>query len=144
MLGSIGGWVVFHHLTVFACQQPAGFVGIASDDVRQHVGVHRPGDAHYKGCFRFLRYHNNFASRSSSSVSRSRVHRSSLRYFQPPSARMTTILLRSMLDATRSAAPQDGPAKMPSWSFNWRVRRTASPLATRIWGLRTVRNRKSE
>src|SRR5215467_15863259 len=132
--GSIGGGVVLDYLAVFASQQTTGFIGIACNNVRDHLLVHCRRDTHNKTC---AGHHNSFASKSPSSSSNSRVHRSSLRYFQPPSARITTILPCSMLAATRSAAcstaPHDGPAKMPSWSFNWRVRRMASTPATRIF-----------
>src|SRR5436309_7042180 len=101
--------------------------------MRQYLFEHVTGDTHDE---RFIGYHNIFASKSSSRSSSSRVHKSSLKYFQPPSARMTTILPRSKLSATRNAAcraaPHDGPAKMPSWSLSWRVRRMASTLVTSI------------
>src|SRR5581483_4335532 len=133
LLGGVGGRIVLDYPTIFAAQRAAGFIGIARYDMRGHLIVQCPGDTHDKGC---VIYHNNTASKSSSSCSISRVHRSSLRYFQPPSARITTILPRSMLAATRRAAcraaPHDGPAKMPSWSFNWRVRRMESLEDTRI------------
>src|ERR1700730_4891853 len=126
MLGGVGGRVVVDYLTVFACQQAAGFVGVARCHMCQHLFIHPTGNTHDKW---FAAYHKILASKSSSSSSSARVHKSSLRYFQPPSARITTILPCSMLAATRRAAwraaPQDGPAKMPSWSLSCRVRRTA-------------------
>src|SRR5579884_2505647 len=113
MLGSVGGWIVFDYLSTDAAKRTAGFTRVALDDTGHHFLIDRLRNTHDKRC-----YHNIFASRSSSSSSSSRVHRSSLRYFQPPSARMTTILPRCMLAATRNAAcnaaPQDGPAKIPS------------------------------
>src|SRR2546423_13646557 len=116
MFGSISGQVVFDYSTIFACQEAAGFVGVTGHHVRHHLIVHGPGDAHDK--LFISGYHKILASKSSSSSSSSRVHRSSLRYFQPPSARMTTILPWSKLSAARNAAcraaPHDGPAKMPS------------------------------
>src|SRR6266699_6860977 len=134
VFGSVGGRVVLDHLSILASQQTAGLVGIARNNVRDHLLVHCRRDTHDKTS---AGHHNSFASKSSSSSANSRVHRSSLRYFQPPSARITTILPCSMLAATRSAAcstaPHDGPAKMSSWSFNWRVRRMASTPATRIF-----------
>src|SRR5260370_20047728 len=134
VFGSIGGRVVFDYLAIFASQQTTGLVGIACNNVRDHLLVHCRRNMHNKTS---AGHHNSFASKSSSSSANSRVHRSSLRYFQPPSARITTILPCSMLAATRSAAcstaPHDGPAKMPSWSFNWRVRRMASTPATRLF-----------
>src|SRR5579863_4271611 len=115
MLGGISGRVVFDDLTILARQHTTGFVGIARDDVCQHIGIHRRGNTYFKR--RFI-YHNSLASKSSSSSPSSRVQRSSLRYFQPPSAKMTTIFPCSILAPTRkaacNAAPQDGPAKIPS------------------------------
>src|SRR5438132_13190619 len=134
MSGGIDGRVVFDYATIFACQQAAGFVGVTGHHVGQHLIVHCPGDTHDK--LFITGYHRILASKSSSSSSRSRVHKSSLRYFQPASARMTTILPCSKLSAARNAAcraaPHDGPAKMPSWSLSWRVRRMASTLVTSI------------
>src|SRR6266480_6990332 len=115
MSGSISGRVVFDYSAIFACQEAAGFVGVTGHHVRHHLIVHCPGDTHDK--LFITGYHRILASKFSSSSSRSRVHKSSLRYFQPPSAKMTTILPRSKLEATRKAAwraaPQEGPAKIP-------------------------------
>src|SRR5260370_25984873 len=133
VFGSIGGRVVFDYLAIFASQQTTGLVGIACNNVRDHLLVHCRRNRHNKTS---AGHHNSFASKSSSSSSNSRVHRSSLRYFQPPSARITTILPCSMLSATRrpacSTPPHDGPAKIPSSSFNCRLRRMASQPAPRI------------
>src|SRR6266487_3920800 len=133
VFGSIGGRVVLDYQAVLTRQQTAGLVRIACNNVCDHLLVHCCRNMYNKTC---AGHHNSFASKPSSSSSNSRVHKSSLRYFQPPSARITTILPCSMLAATRraacNAAPHDGPAKMPSWSFNWRVRRMASTPATRI------------
>src|SRR5690348_11671795 len=113
MLGSVSGWIVLDHLAADAAERTTGFIRVALDDTSYHFFIDRLRNTHDKRC-----YHNIFASRSSSSSSNSRVHKSSLRYFQPPSARMTTILPCCILAATRNAAcstaPQDGPAKIPS------------------------------
>src|SRR5258708_6973224 len=115
MLGGVGGRIVFDDKGINAADGSAALVGIGHGDMGEHFRVGSAGNT-YNKCFTC--YHNNLASNSSSTVSRSRVQRSSLRYFQPPSARMTTILPCSRLDATRKAAckaaPQDGPAKIPS------------------------------
>src|SRR5579859_7134502 len=109
MLCRVGGGIIFEDLAILACQKPTGFVGISRLNMCHHLLVHVAGDTHYKG---FKGYHKIFASKISSSSSSSRVHKSSLRYFQPPSARMTTILPRSKLSAARNAAcraaPHDG------------------------------------
>src|SRR5579875_2773892 len=134
MFGSIGGWIVFYNQRINASQNSTALVRVGRGDMGEHLRVQSARNAHNK---RITCYHNNLASNSSSRLSRLRVQRSSLRYFQPPSARITTILPRSRLDATRraawSAAPQEGPAKMPSWSFNSRVRRIAAEPETRIF-----------
>src|SRR6185312_13287098 len=102
-------------LTALTTQSTTGLVGVTSYDMSNHLCIDR---LRYMQNEAIFSYHNIFASKSSSSSLSSRVHRSSLRYFQPPSARTTTILPCSMLDAMRKAAcsdaPQDGPAKMPS------------------------------
>src|SRR6266516_27504 len=133
LLSGVGGRIVFDDRPILATERATGLVGIACDDMGLHLVVDRCGDTHNKTCFS---YHNTFASNSPSSSRRLRVHRSSLRYFQPPSARMATILPCSMLSAIRRAAcrdaPQEGPAKIPSWSLSWRVRRIESIAETRI------------
>src|SRR5450631_232427 len=117
-LGSVGGWIVLNDGPIFAPERTTGFIGIACGDMRDHFVVDCFRNTH---CEIWFCYHNIFASKLSSRVCRSRVHRSSLRYFQPPSASSTTILPCCILSATRKAAcrdaPQDGPAKMPSWSL---------------------------
>src|SRR5256885_16151837 len=114
MLGSISGRVVFDYSTIFACQQATGLVGVTGHHMRHHLIVHCPGDTHDK--LFITGYHRILASKFSSSSSRSRVHKSSLRYFQPPSAKMTTILPRSKLSPARnaacSAAPHNDPPQM--------------------------------
>src|SRR5438067_13728931 len=102
MFGSISSRVVFDYSTIFACQEATGLVGVTGHHVRHHLIVHCLGDTHDK--LFITGHHRILASKSSSSSSRSRVHKSSLRYFQPPWATMTTILPRSRLSAARNAA----------------------------------------
>src|SRR5258708_4375745 len=114
-LGGIRRWIILDHQFTLTTKRSTGFVRITSHDMRNHLAIKSFGNTYNKTSFS---YHKIFASKSSSSVSNSRVHRSSLRYFHPPSARIVTILPRSILAATRIAAcrdaPQEGPAKMPS------------------------------
>src|SRR5215469_1988553 len=98
VFSSIGSRVVLDYLAILARQQATGLVGIPCNNVRDHILVHCRRNTHNKTS---AGHHSSFTSKSSSSSSNSRVHKSSLRYFQPPSARITTILPRSMLAATR-------------------------------------------
>src|SRR5690242_4716121 len=132
MFGSIGSRIMLDDTLSHAAQRATGFVGIARNDMLYHLLV----DCLWNMNDKTFSYHNNFASKLSSTLSRFMVQRSSLRYFHPPSASRVTILQRSILLAIRSAAwsdaPQEGPAKMPSWSFSWRVRLIESRLDIRI------------
>src|SRR5260221_10693934 len=118
MLGSISSWVMLHDLTTTVTKGTTTFIWITLHNMGKHGLIDSIGNMYYETCIYSMNYHNSFASNSSSSLLMSRVHRSSLRYFQPPSARMTTILPLSIFSATRiaacKAAPQDGPAKIPS------------------------------
>src|ERR1700738_3831430 len=104
MFGSIGGRVVLDNPAILACQHSTRFIGITCHHVRYHLFIHGCRDMHDK-CF-ITGYHKIFASKSSSSSSNSRVHRSSLRYFQPPSARITTIFPLSRLPPPPTSASE--------------------------------------
>src|SRR5690348_14163104 len=97
MFGGIDGRVVFDYLAILAGKQAAGFVRVTGRHVRHHFIEHCSGNTHDK--LFTGSYHKILASKSSSSSSSLRVHRSSLRYFQPPSARITTTLPWSKLSA---------------------------------------------
>src|SRR5579875_1215285 len=99
LVGGIGGRIVLDDQAILAADDATALVGIALHDMGHHLLINRLRDTHHERGVLHLSYHNTFASKLSSSSSNSSVHRSSLKYFQPPSARMTTIFACSSFSA---------------------------------------------
>src|SRR5579863_720202 len=83
MLSSISSRVMLHDLITTATKSATTFIWITLHNMGEHGLIDCMGDVYYETCICSMSYHNSFASNSSSSLLMSRVHRSSLRYFQP-------------------------------------------------------------